>query len=101
MCIRDRLSGASGTTLEPLVPARSPPLEELSGIRERHNARAMSQTTVELVRRHYAQIQQYLRNPASDFDRRLAEFLDDLAEPRYGHAGVRQYVEMLFEAIED
>ena len=61
----------------------------------------MSQATVELVRRHYAQIQQYLRNPASDFDRRLAEFLDDLAEPRYGHAGVRQYVEMLFEAIED
>lgn len=73
----------------------------------------MSQANVELVRRHYEQIQQYLRNPTSDFDRRLAEFLDpeiewqgprefpDLAEPRYGHAGVRQYVETLFEAIED
>jgi ketosteroid isomerase-like protein len=71
----------------------------------------MSRENVELVRRHYEEIQQYLRNP-SDFDRSL-EFLDpeiewrgprefpDLAEPHYGHEGVRRYVETLLEAIQD
>jgi ketosteroid isomerase-like protein len=72
----------------------------------------MSQENVEIVRRGYEVMGQVLKDYPSDFPD-LGAFLDpeiewrgprefpDLAEPRYGHEGVRSYIETLFEAIED
>lgn len=73
----------------------------------------MSQENVEVVRRGYEGMKEYLRDPSGDFAPYLVKWLDpeiewlgprefpDLAEPHYGHAGVRRYIETLFEAIED
>ena len=71
----------------------------------------MSLENVELVRRGYEVMTLVLENYPSDSPD-LGEFLDpeiewtgprefpDLADPRYGHEGVRSYIETLFEAIE-
>ena len=75
----------------------------------------MSQQNVEMVRRHYAGLVEGFalgRFERGDFDA-LFEWLDpeiewrgprefpDLAEPRFGHEGVREYMAILGEAIED
>ena len=72
----------------------------------------MSKENVELVRRGYEVMARTLEN----FEGELPDvggFLDpeiewrgprefpDLAEPRYGHEGVRSYLVALFEALED
>jgi ketosteroid isomerase-like protein len=71
----------------------------------------MSQENVEIVRRGVRG--EYLRGRSGDFAPYLVEWLDpeiewlgprefpDLAEPHYGRAGIRRYIETLFEAIED
>ena len=73
----------------------------------------MSEQNVEIVQRGYSAFARFLRDPS---DSRLPDvfaFLDpeiewrgprefpDLAEPRFGYDGVRNYFEALFEAIED
>ncbi len=72
----------------------------------------MSQENVEIVRRNYAALVEGLERGGFETGRFL-EWLDpeidwrgprqfpDLAEPRVGHEGVRDYVRVLFEAIED
>ena len=73
----------------------------------------MSQENVEIVRRGYEAMKLYLRDfPDSDLPD-LGEFLDpeiewrgprefpDLAQPHYGHEGVRRYIETLFEVLDD
>ena len=72
----------------------------------------MSQDNVELVRRGYEVLRQAFDGSSGDVPD-LGAFLDpeiewrgprefpDLAEPRYGHDGVRSYVATLSEAIED
>jgi ketosteroid isomerase-like protein len=72
----------------------------------------MSEENVELMRRIYAAFGRFLREP-DDFAPELLAFIDpriewrgprefpDLAEPRFGHDGVRSYFDTLFEAIED
>ncbi len=75
----------------------------------------MSQDNVELVRRGYAVlVDGFARGgfERGDFHA-FFEWLDpeiewrgppefpDLGEPRFGHQGVREYVAILFEAIED
>ncbi|MDP9144055.1 MAG: nuclear transport factor 2 family protein [Actinomycetota bacterium] len=89
--------------------------EHESGGLERDTARAMSQENVEIVRRGYAPLVQGLNR--GEFERggfaALFEWLDpeidwrgprefpDLAEPRFGHEGVREYIAILNQAIED
>jgi len=75
----------------------------------------MSQENVEIVRRNYAALVEGLERgdlERGEFDA-FFEWLDaeidwrgprefpDLAEPRVGHDGVREYAAVLFEAIED
>ncbi len=72
----------------------------------------MSQENVELVRRGYEKLQRYVNEHAVDFPG-LGEFLDpdidwrgprqfpDLAEPHYGHEGVRDYIAKIYEALDD
>ena len=72
----------------------------------------MSQENVEIVRRNYAALVDGLERGGFETGRFL-DWLDpeidwrgprqfpDLAEPRVGHEGVRDYVRVLFEAIED
>ncbi len=70
---------------------------------------------MELVRRGYAALAQGFDRGAfekGDFDAAVFEWLDpeiewrgprefpDLAEPRYGHNGVREYIVILTEALE-
>jgi ketosteroid isomerase-like protein len=76
----------------------------------------MSQENVESVRRGYAALVQGFDRGTfenGDFDPAFFEWLDpeiewrgprefpDLAEPRYGHSGVREYIAILAEALED
>ena len=72
----------------------------------------MSQENVEIVRRGYEVMTQYLRDYPAALPP-LGEFLDpeiewrgprefpDLAEARYGHDGVRAYIDKLFEVLDD
>ncbi len=75
----------------------------------------MSQENVEIVRRHYAGLVDGFglgRFERGDFEAFL-EWLDpeiewrgprefpDLAEPRFGHDGVREYMALLLEALDD
>ena len=72
----------------------------------------MSAENVEMVQRGYEVMQRYLRNPSGDAPD-LGEFLDpeiewrgprefpDLAEPHFGHEGVRRYIDTLFEVLDD
>jgi ketosteroid isomerase-like protein len=72
----------------------------------------MSRENVEIVRRGYTAMERFLRDPG-DSTALYLEWLDpeiewrgprefpDLAEPHYGHEGVRRYIETLFEALED
>ena len=75
----------------------------------------MSLENLELVQRHYAGLVEGFslgRFERGDFDA-LLEWLDpeiewrgprefpDLAEPRFGHEGVREYMNTLAEALED
>jgi ketosteroid isomerase-like protein len=75
----------------------------------------MSQENVEAVRRGYGALVEGFAGgdfEGGEFDA-LFEWLDpeidwrgprefpDLAQPRFGHEGVREYVAILFEAIED
>ena len=71
----------------------------------------MSQENVEIVRHGYRSLARGLHQ--RDFGPGLFEWLDDeiewrgprqfpdLAEPRFGHEGVREYIAILTEAIED
>jgi ketosteroid isomerase-like protein len=71
----------------------------------------MSQENVELVRRGYAAFVQGF--DSGGFEEAAFEWLDpeiewrgppefpDLAEPRYGHDGVREYIAILTEVLED
>jgi ketosteroid isomerase-like protein len=73
----------------------------------------MSEENVESVRRGYEAFARSLRDPSEARLPDLYEFLDpeiewrgprefpDLAEPHFGHEGVRRYLETLFEVIED
>ena len=75
----------------------------------------MSRENVEIVRRLYREITRDLSGPAGEGEIRPPplELLDeeiewrgprefpDLAEPLYGHDGVRRYMEKVMEAIED
>ncbi len=76
---------------------------------------AMSEENVEIVRRGYEPLVESL-NRGDVEGPGAAAFLDwldpeiewrgprefpDLAEPRFGHAGVRDYLRVLFEALED
>jgi ketosteroid isomerase-like protein len=72
----------------------------------------MSQENVEMVRRGYEVMKQVLEDFPSDFPD-LDELLDpqiewrgprefpDLAEPHFGHEGVRRYIETIFEVLDD
>jgi ketosteroid isomerase-like protein len=72
----------------------------------------MSQENVEAVRRGYEVMERYLREPSGDFPN-LGEFLDpeiewrgprefpDLAQPHFGHEGVRSYIDTLYEVLDD
>jgi ketosteroid isomerase-like protein len=72
----------------------------------------MSQEKMKQIRRIYAAFGRFLREP-NDLPPDLLAFIDpeiewrgprqfpDLAEPRFGHDGVRSYWATLFEAIED
>jgi ketosteroid isomerase-like protein len=71
----------------------------------------MSRENVEIVRRGYESLIQALER--GEFEEGTLDWLDpeiewrgprefpDLAEPRHGHDGVREYAAVLFEAIED
>jgi ketosteroid isomerase-like protein len=72
----------------------------------------MSEENVEKVRRGYEVMGQWLRDYPAELPP-LDEFLDaeiewrgprefpDLAEPKFGHEGIREYLDAIFEAIED
>jgi ketosteroid isomerase-like protein len=71
----------------------------------------MSVENVQHVRQGYEAFTRYLSDPSDLTD--VLAFLDpeiewrgprefpDLAEPHFGHEGVRRYFEILFEALED
>jgi uncharacterized protein len=71
----------------------------------------MSQENVEIVQRGYVALIEALER--GEFEEGTLDWLDpeiewrgprefpDLAEPRHGHDGVREYMAVLFEAIED
>jgi ketosteroid isomerase-like protein len=72
----------------------------------------MSEENVEIVRRGYDVMTRYLHDYPTDpppleaflhqeIEWRGPREFPDLAEPRYGHDGVRAYIDKLFEVLDD